>query len=250
MGFEDRQARDGDTHRPEVCDARCDCLAGEDLSGYGSCNQTAPGDFRIISNDAQDWGGGCGFAPVCVVLDPNPPVLGMCPADSSYGACSRSSDCPSGQVCVGQPVDNPVKLCSLTATPCVTDANCVGGDYCAVVNGSCLMGCSADSDCTAPIPLCAASSLTPCTPFGNECTQPGEHCDPLYLKCGRTCSSDPDCGFAGTADVTVLAGVDAGDPAAPATCNPPSTTTVPINSKDAGACVATIEAVTGPCAGP
>jgi len=143
--------RDGDTHRPEVCEARCDCLAGQDLSVLTSCSQTSPGDIRASE------GGGLG------VCDSAPRCIGSnhCP-ESSFAACEGLGSCGAPEVCnplgpgfcallCGQDSDcsGTTSVCSLSSeASCTTAADCSPGEYCTGIGeGFCYRTCAQDIDC-------------------------------------------------------------------------------------------------------
>ena len=197
-------------YRPAVCDARCDCLEGTDLSTLTACEEAGSGQF-VAGNTLSNLGT-CGVAPVCT------PPAGC--SGSSYDPCSGS----------GGP-------CSGAAEACLETSPGSGSFFC-------MEPCATDQDCSQPDPMCSLSSLVTCQ-TSNDCSPP-ESCGVLTKRCGVGCIDDLTCIIPAGLSVW-LTGVDANDPIAPAECTVNAADPISINSKDAEACRASIEAVTGPC---
>jgi hypothetical protein len=208
---------DGDSYRPFVCDARCDCIPPDFIAELESCSETAPGSF-VASQPDEVFSGSCveAFEPnTCSGLFGGSALA--CSANSG-NQCNTQADCESGATCVDlSGLGIPAKIC---LDPCSTNADC------------------------APISLglSCASSFS-CTPFG---------C-PAGWTCGAGgtcekagCTTDDDCDIVLQGPAASLVGVGADDSPDPVSCNVNGSSSS-ISSNDALECIAQIEAVTGAC---
>jgi cysteine-rich repeat protein len=119
---------DGDTYRPKVCDARCDCLTDPLIQNFASCSETSQGNFEFDVIGASPG--------VCLGYCDN--QLGFCNVDPDCNGgtctgpkgcmgptCNVVSDCPPGyDSCSGNTLFPPeVKFCG-GAEACEFDQEC------------------------------------------------------------------------------------------------------------------------------
>ena len=208
---------DGDSYRPFVCDARCDCIPPPFIAEVESCDETSPGTF--------------------VAKQPDEVISNSCVEEFAENSCSENFE--------------SVKGCSWNSgfdLPCTNTAQCFGGAFCVIPPGLpigvCIDPCTSDADCP-PISQgfsCTSSFL--CTfgcPSGWTCGTGG-----TCVKAG--CTSDDACDIVLPGPGLSLVGVGPNDSPEPVSCSfSGGGGPVPINSNDALECIAQIEAVTGAC---
>lgn len=210
---------DGDSYRPFVCDARCDCISAATLSKLETCDETSPGTVTATGVETAP-GPSCeeqSLPGQCVPI-PQLPGFGLCgtydgqPAYSGQACNPASPSCPAGETCFDAPAAG------------------LGG------SPICVRGCTSPADC-------------PSTSLGSLCVVPGcsgpADCPTGYGCldgfCVKPCSADADCDLVSITAVT-LQGVAPEDSPQAVLCDGQ-----PINSNDALRCIDQIEQVTGPC---
>jgi hypothetical protein len=211
---------DGDSYRPFVCDARCDCIPPDFLAALESCSETSPGTF--------------------VASQPDQVVSHACVEEFGENSCSENFVDLFG---------TPFKGCSWNSgfdLPCTSNAQCFGGASCVIPPGLsvgvCIDLCTSDADCPDPSIGSSCQTLFPCSggcPSGwtcganNTCTKAG-------------CTSDAECDIVVPGPGLSLTGVGSEDSPEPVTCSVAGAA-APISSNDALLCIEQIEAVTGSC---
>ncbi|AWV90486.1 matrixin family metalloprotease [Bradymonas sediminis] len=111
-------------------------------------------------------------------------VAGVCALYPDTCACTRDSQCSTGQVCNNGQCEK---------APCTSDAMCPGGKTCERSSGECVVPtCSTDNDCASGY-ICDAT---------NHCVTECEIC--------RECTSQADCGGGGAYCAAVDEGSDVG----------------------------------------
>lgn len=87
---------DGDSYRPFVCPARCDCF--QTLGVPSSCQETSPGTYQI------------GFSTLPGTCSSN-----VC-SNSTFAPCSTGAPClAAGEVCIGTIIGSCRRTCSTGA---------------------------------------------------------------------------------------------------------------------------------------
>lgn len=142
---------DAESFRPKICDPRCDCLDGVDLSAADICVETAPGVFAVEqvvpARDAVCKGG-------CFYTLPDPPydVVG------TGEFCATNADCTVGACFFADPnLGTPFDTCfDDELHSCSKDSQCASGFSCS--GGLCKMAYSLSCGSEVPsTPIVCAS---------------------------------------------------------------------------------------------
>lgn len=127
-------------------------------------------------------------------------ALEACCPPTPPKSCHASSDCSSGQMCIGSYCtglrcrpdcttdENGNTTCS-AAGPCASGYSCGSIGFCEVSNPPFQLGsaCSSDQDCTVAETYCQAKCGTPPSGEGGSCSFTGTTCVP-------GCDTDAACG--------------------------------------------------------
>jgi hypothetical protein len=199
----------GDTYRPPFCQAQCTCSIPTTLS---ACEAGAPGTFLAgspaLTSCVQE-------REACEIFN----GIHSC-VSSSFEACNLDEDCSNGEKCNPQ---LPAGACDVSGELCGPGyGSCPPSETC-LTPSACTHFCIGYVDCPAMTnTVCADDNTTPC-------------------------SVDLDC----SGENVTLSNVGPADAADPASCfvnvRAGESSTVPISSSDALACLAEITAQTGPC---
>ena len=161
---------DGQCLTGETCSAAGTCIACSDSS---SC--TSP---DVCDPDLRSCGSACGGDADCAN-----PRLPICDSTSTTcDECRRTADCQGTEVCV---VDGRCE------PPCATAADCMGDQVCNTGTGLCVDGCAADTDCSAPTPVCIDNMCAGCR-ADSDCGA-GRICDAVMNRCVDGCRNNTDC---------------------------------------------------------
>lgn len=163
---------DGDSYRPFVCSARCDCFDAATLEAE-ACIEVAAGEFEITATTTA--------ATTC---------LGMC-IDIVSGfpsgvRCTAGAQCATGESCYFEWGGSDIGLCGVPSS-CSQDSDCDPGYTCSL-DGSCVNG-----------PVCASAGDPVCPGAG----------EPILLASLLGLGSDPDATGVVTCSHLVLSGSSA-----------------------------------------
>lgn len=146
----------GESYRPYVCDARCDCFTGTtgSVGGFTSCAESVSGqydlDFEIDRgpcepDDTCRVQVGAGFVCATSSFAPCPcsgteSCLPTTSGSVCVQACNSAADCPARSLCAVQPV-----------TSCTVDAQCEAGEICdRFATATCVRTCTSGAECMIP----------------------------------------------------------------------------------------------------
>lgn len=185
-----------------ACETESDCLDDTAVCEAGYCVSLHCGDQMQNGGESGEDCGGLECPP--------------CPAG---GGCVTSADC-GGIGCVDNPAGPPDKVCG----DCANDADCVGAEFCCLVNEGCgpagtcqprlavATACSADVQCATGNCVDGVCCEERCAEICEACAAvktgvDNGQCAPVS-RCGQDdeCSDLSSCNGAGSCQLAVLVG--------------------------------------------